>query len=201
MCYRYFRLKIPKQAIHGQLIVCDVTSIYANDCLNNCRKQLDSLTLILESLMKLKASDSFLLIGYPLLSQVNVGVFYVLVNMFLKVFIIYVLEFLNFLFPFSQCNLYLIFIFNFFQTGVIKPVEMGHAFVFCAKLNGKSIDNLISVLTNVKEHIKDLNITEILENQGQSLLSFFPIDKLMCKFLFLILDKTNICQCFIIFKL
>ncbi|XP_025415255.1 cap-specific mRNA (nucleoside-2'-O-)-methyltransferase 2-like [Sipha flava] len=144
----YFRLKIPKQAIHGRLIVCDVTSIYANDCLNNCRKQLDSLTLILESLMKLKASDSFLLIGYPLLSQVNVGVFYVLVNMFLK-------------------------------TGVIKPVEMGHAFVFCAKLNGKSIDNLISVLTNVKEHIKDLNITEILENQGQSLLSFFPIDKLM----------------------
>ncbi|XP_025423734.1 uncharacterized protein LOC112693059 [Sipha flava] len=144
----YFRLKIPKQAIHGQLIVCDVTSIYTNDFLNNSRKQLDSLTLILESLKKLKISDSFLLIGYPLLSQVNVGVFYVLVNMFLK-------------------------------TGVIKPVEMGHAFVFCSKLNGKSTDDLMSVLSNVKEHIKDLNITEILEKQGQSLLSFFPIDKLM----------------------
>ncbi|XP_025425686.1 uncharacterized protein LOC112694438 [Sipha flava] len=78
----YFRLQILKQAIHGRLIVCDVTSIYANDCINNSRKQLDSLTLILESLKKLKSSDSFLFIGYPLLSQVNVGVFYVLVNMF-----------------------------------------------------------------------------------------------------------------------
>jgi hypothetical protein len=109
-------------------------------------------------LKKLKASDSFLLIGYPLLSQVNVGVFNVLVNMFLKVFIIYELEFLNYLFPFFQCNLYLILIFNFFQTGVIKPVEIGHAFVFCSRLNGKSIDDLMSVLSNVKEHIKDLNI-------------------------------------------
>ncbi|XP_025407467.1 cap-specific mRNA (nucleoside-2'-O-)-methyltransferase 2-like [Sipha flava] len=144
----YFRLQIPKQAVHGRLIVCDVASIYANDCINNSRKQLDSMSLILESLKKLKASDSFLLIGYPLLSQVNVGVFYVLVNMFLK-------------------------------TGVIKPVEMGHAFVFCSKINGKSIDDLMSVLYNVKEHIKDLNITEIMEKQGQSLLSFFPIDKLM----------------------
>jgi hypothetical protein len=132
-----FRLKIPKQAINGRLIVCDVTSIYANDCLNNSRKQLDSMTLILESLKKLKASDSFLLVGYPLLSQVIVGVFYVLVNMFLKIFIIYELEFLNYLFPFFQCNMYLILIFNFFQPVVIKPVEMGHAFVFCLKLNGK----------------------------------------------------------------
>jgi hypothetical protein len=66
---------------------------------------------------------------------------------------------------------------------VIKPVEMGHAFVFCSKLNGKSIDDLMSVLYSVKEHIKNLNITEIMEMQGQSLLSFFPIDKLMCKFL------------------
>ena len=64
---------------------------------------------------------------------------------------------------------------------MIKPVEMGHAFVFCSKLNGKSTDDLMSVLSNVKEHIKDLNITEILENLGKSLLSFFPIDKLMCK--------------------
>jgi hypothetical protein len=96
MCYRYFRHKIPQQAVHSQLVVCDVTSIYANDCLNNSRKQLDSLTLILKSLKKLKASDSFLLVGYPLLSQVNVGIFYVLVNMFLKVFIIYELEFLNY---------------------------------------------------------------------------------------------------------
>ena len=114
MCYRYFRLKIPKQAIHDRLIVCDVTSICANDCLNNRRNQFDSLTLILESLKELKASDSFLLIGYPLLSQVNVGVFYVLVNIFLKVFIIYELEYLNYLFSFFQCNLYLILIFNFF---------------------------------------------------------------------------------------
>jgi hypothetical protein len=75
---------------------------------------------------------------------------------------------------------------------VIKPVEMGHAFVFCSKHNGKSIDNLMSVLSNVKEHIKDLNITEIVEDQGQSLLFFFQIDKLMCKFLFFILDKTNL---------
>ncbi|XP_025412444.1 uncharacterized protein LOC112684930 [Sipha flava] len=67
----------------------------------------------------------------------------------------------------------------FLKTGVIKPIEMGHAFVFCSKLNGKSIDDLMSVFSNVKEHIKDLNNTEILEKQGQSLLSFFPIGKLM----------------------
>jgi hypothetical protein len=106
MYYRYFRLQILKQAIHGRLIVCDVTSIYANDCINNSRKQLDSLTLILESLKKLKSSDSFLFIGYPLLSQVNVGVFYVLVNMFRKVFIIYEPELLNYLLLFFQYNLY-----------------------------------------------------------------------------------------------
>jgi hypothetical protein len=96
--YRYFQLKIPEQTVHGRLIVCDVTSIYTNDCINNSRKQLDSLTSILESLKKLKASDNFLLIGYPLLSQVNVGIFYVLVNIFLKVikinyFIIYNYEY------------------------------------------------------------------------------------------------------------
>jgi hypothetical protein len=56
---------------------------------------------------------------------------------------------------------------------VIKSVETGHAFVFCSKLNGKSIDDLMSVLYNVKEHIKDLNITEILEKQGQSLQFLF----------------------------
>jgi hypothetical protein len=94
MYYRYFRLKIPKQTVDGRLIVCDVTSIYTNDCINNSRKQLDSLTSILESLKKLEASESFLLIGYPLLSQVNVGIFYVLVNIFFRVikinyFIIY----------------------------------------------------------------------------------------------------------------
>jgi hypothetical protein len=66
---------------------------------------------------------------------------------------------------------------------VIKPVEMGHTFVFCSKFNGKNINDLISILSYVKKHIKDLNITEILEKQGQSLLSFFPIDKLMGKFL------------------
>jgi hypothetical protein len=106
MYYRYFRLQIPKQAVHGRLIVCDVTSIYANDCINNSRKQLDSMSLILESLKKLKAFDSFLLIGYPLLSQVNVGVFYVLVNIFLKVFKFYTLKLLNYLLLFFQCNLY-----------------------------------------------------------------------------------------------
>jgi hypothetical protein len=81
---------------------------------------------------------------------------------------------------------------------MIKPVEMGHAFVFCSKINGKSTDDLMSMLYNVKEHIKDLNITEIMEKQGQSLLSFLPIDKLMCKFLFFILDKTNLLNIFFI---
>jgi hypothetical protein len=77
---------------------------------------------------------------------------------------------------------------------------MGHAFVFCSKLNGKSIDDLMSVFSNVKEHIKDLNNTEILEKQSQSLLSFFPIGKLMCKFLFFILDITNLLNMFYYFK-
>jgi|UniRef100_A0A2S2QPM2 hypothetical protein len=84
----YFWLQIPRQTVHGKLIVCDVTSINISDCINNNRKQLESLTAILDFLKKLEASDSLLLIGYPLLSQVNVGIFFVLVNMFLKVFII-----------------------------------------------------------------------------------------------------------------
>jgi hypothetical protein len=58
---------------------------------------------------------------------------------------------------------------------------MGHAFIFCSKKNDKFIDDLISILSYVKTHIKNLNITEIVEKQGKSLLSFFPIDKLMCK--------------------
>jgi hypothetical protein len=77
---------------------------------------------------------------------------------------------------------------------------MGHAFVFSSKINDKSIDDLMSVLYNVKDHIKDLNITEILEKQGQSLLSFFPIDKLICKFLFFILDRTNLLNVFYYFN-
>lgn len=43
--------------------------------------------MILNSLETLQSSDSLLLIGYPLLTQVNVGVFFILVNMFLKVFV------------------------------------------------------------------------------------------------------------------
>lgn len=43
--------------------------------------------MILKSLEQLQYSDSLLLIGYPLLTQVNVGIFYILINMFLKVFI------------------------------------------------------------------------------------------------------------------
>jgi hypothetical protein len=58
MYYRYFWFKIPEQTVHGRLIVYDVTSIYTNDCINNIRKQLDSLTSILASLKKLKASDN-----------------------------------------------------------------------------------------------------------------------------------------------
>jgi hypothetical protein len=58
---------------------------------------------------------------------------------------------------------------------------MGHAFIFCSKMNDKCIDDLISMLYDVKAHIKNLNITEIVEKQGKSLLSFIPIDKLMCK--------------------
>lgn len=87
MCYSYFWIQIPRRTVNGLLIVCDLTSINISDCINNNRKQLESLTAILKSFEKLKSSDSLLLIGYPLLSQVNVGVFFVLVNLFLKVFI------------------------------------------------------------------------------------------------------------------
>lgn len=86
MYYSYFWLQIPRQTINGQLIVCDVTSIYISDCINNNRKQHDSLIAILESFERLQTSDCLLLIGYPLLTQVNVGVFFILLNMFLKVF-------------------------------------------------------------------------------------------------------------------
>ncbi|VVC25401.1 Ribosomal RNA methyltransferase FtsJ domain,Adrift-type ribose 2-O-methyltransferase domain,S- [Cinara cedri] len=143
----YFWLQIPRQTVCGKLFVCDLTSIYISDCTNNNRKQLDSLTTILESLKQLTTSDSLLLIGYPLLTQVNVGVFFILIKMFLK-------------------------------TGVIKPDEMGHAFVF-SKLKGTHIDNLITLLYQIKEHIKDPSITDIVEKQGKSLISFFPIEKLM----------------------
>jgi len=66
----------------------------------------------------------------------------------------------------------------------MKPNEIGHAFVLCSKINDKRVDGLITLLQDVKEHIKDLTITEIVEKQGQSLISFFPIQKLMCKLLF-----------------
>jgi len=90
MYYSYFWIQIPRHTINGQLIVCDLTSINISDCINNNRRQLESLTAILESLDKLQNSDSLLLIGYPLLTQVNVAIFYVLINMFLKVCTIYV---------------------------------------------------------------------------------------------------------------
>lgn len=64
----------------------------------------------------------------------------------------------------------------------MKPDEMGHAFVFSSKINNDDItDGLIDLLWNVKDHIKDPSITEIIEKQEQSLISIFPIDKLMCK--------------------
>ncbi|XP_022172751.1 cap-specific mRNA (nucleoside-2'-O-)-methyltransferase 2-like [Myzus persicae] len=144
----YFWLQIPRQTINGQLIVCDVTSIYISDCIKNNRKQHDSLIAILESLEQLQTSDSLLLIGYPLLTQVNVGVFLILLNMFLK-------------------------------TGVMKPDKMGHAFVFCSKVNDKHVDDLMALLKKLKEHIKDPSIKDIVEKQEQSLISFFPIKKLM----------------------
>lgn len=81
----YFWLQIPRQTVNGQLFVCDVTSINISDCINNNKKQLESLTMILKSLEQLHYSDSLLIIGYPLLTQVNVGIFYILINMFLKV--------------------------------------------------------------------------------------------------------------------
>jgi len=150
----HFRNKIPRRNIHRRLIVCDVTSINNNNCINNNRRQLESFTAILKSLKKLKRSDSLLLIEYSLLSQVNVAVFYMLINMFLK-------------------------------TGVMKPDEMGHAFVFCSKMNNNRVDGLIDLLWKVKDHIKDhISITEIVDKQQQSLISFFPIEKLMCKLFF-----------------
>lgn len=88
--YSYFWTQIPRHVINKKLLVCDVTTINTSDCINNNRKQLESLTSILETLEKLESSDSLLLIGYPLLTQVNVGVFFILINMFLKVFIIYI---------------------------------------------------------------------------------------------------------------
>lgn len=88
MYYSHFWVLIPKKTVHGKLIVCDLTSINISDYTTNNRKQLDSLTAILESLEKLTSSDCLLLIGYPLLTQVNVGVFFILLKMFLKVIII-----------------------------------------------------------------------------------------------------------------
>lgn len=90
MYFSYFWLQIPRQTVKGHLIVCDVTEINISDCINNNKKQLESLSTLLKSLEKLQCSDSLLLIGYPLLSQVNAGVFYILINMFLKVFINYI---------------------------------------------------------------------------------------------------------------
>lgn len=66
----------------------------------------------------------------------------------------------------------------------MKPDEMGHAFIFCSKLSDKRIDDLITLLKNIKEYIKDPSITDIVEKQGQSLISLFQIEKLMCKLLF-----------------
>lgn len=65
---------------------------------------------------------------------------------------------------------------------MMKPDEMGHAFVFISKANDKHVGDLISLLKNIKEYIKDPSITDIVEKQGQSLISFFPIEKLMCKY-------------------
>lgn len=67
----------------------------------------------------------------------------------------------------------------------MKPDEIGHAFVFCSKLNNQQVDGLITLLQDIKDNIKDPSITEIFEQQGQSLISFFPIKKLMCKLLFM----------------
>lgn len=66
----------------------------------------------------------------------------------------------------------------------MKPDEMGHAFIFCSKLSDKRTDDLITLLKNIKEYIKDPSITDIVEKQGQSLISLFKIEKLMCKSLF-----------------
>lgn len=66
----------------------------------------------------------------------------------------------------------------------MKPDKMGHAFVFCSKVNDKHVDDLIALLNKLKEHIKDPSITDIVEKQEQSLISFFPIKKLICKLYF-----------------
>lgn len=64
---------------------------------------------------------------------------------------------------------------------MMKPDEMGHAFVFCSKVNDKHVDELIALLKKLKEHIKDPSIIDIVEKQEQSLISFIPIKKVMCK--------------------
>jgi len=61
---------------------------------------------------------------------------------------------------------------------------MGHAFIFCSKIKNTRVDDLLALLNTVKEHIKDPTITDIVEKQGQSIISLFPIDKLLCKLLF-----------------
>jgi len=66
----------------------------------------------------------------------------------------------------------------------MKPDKMGHAFVFCSKVNDTHVDDLITLLKKLKEHIKDPSITDIVEKQEQSLISFFPIKKLICKLYF-----------------
>jgi len=63
----------------------------------------------------------------------------------------------------------------------MKPDRMGHAFVFCSKVNDKNVDDLIALLKELKKHIKDPSIIDIVVKQEQSLISFFPIKKLMCK--------------------
>lgn len=69
---------------------------------------------------------------------------------------------------------------------------MGHAFVFCSKLDDKHFDDFIALLNNIKEHMKDPSITDIVEKQGQSLISFFPIEKLICKYFWHIRVSFNI---------
>jgi len=69
---------------------------------------------------------------------------------------------------------------------MMKPDKMGHAFVFCSKVNDKHVDDLIALLKKLKEHIKDPSIIDIVEKQEQSLISCFPIKTLMCKLFFII---------------
>lgn len=63
----------------------------------------------------------------------------------------------------------------------MKPDEMGHAFVFCSKVNDKNVDDLMALLIDVKKHIKDPSVTDIVEKQELSLLSLYPIEKLLCE--------------------